>query len=88
MSIAGSCVPTEEFVSLLPDPYPANGNGRSGIPDPGGPDCRRPGSYRRAVLKYRSARSGSTVAMLPGIRRASCRAAQTLAPEEMPTSSP
>ena len=44
--------------------------------------------YISDVLKYRSARSASTVQMLPGRRRASCRAAQTLAPEETPTSRP
>lgn len=50
--------------------------------------CQQLADYSNAVLKYRSARSGRTVAMLPLMRPASCRAAQTLAPEEMPTSRP
>jgi hypothetical protein len=45
-------------------------------------------TYIKAVLKYRSARSGSTVTMLPSILLANSRAAQTFAPDEMPTSNP
>ena len=44
--------------------------------------------YIRAVLKYRSARSGRMVAMLPLVFSANRRAAQTLAPELIPTSRP
>lgn len=45
-------------------------------------------SYSNAVLKYRSARPGSTVVILPLTLPASRRAVQTLAPELIPTSSP